>query len=491
MKDHFYKQVQDYSPVGLIYQKIIIGENGIPKDFEFLVVNKVVETLMGRSANQIKGLRASQFFSDDQESFFQWYEEFANPSHCDSDKQKTVFLKPFKRWFRIKIVQGEKNYWTIFLTDISDEVVKINQLEAELQYFSKSAEVRQKKEEELRVLSYRDALTGLGNRRHYDKELRKLDRESYYPITLIMADVNGLKLANDGFGHEAGDALLLKFAAVLKAECPDDACIARVGGDEFLILLSKTDGKKAKILIDRLNNLNSKQKVNQLVLSYALGFSVKTHATQNMEDIYREAEERMYRHKATNNSRLRSQSVDLILTSLFEKFQAEKLHAKRVSILCKSLAIELEFTKEAVTQMGLAGLLHDIGKIGINEEILNKTGRIDVFERMEIERHAELGHRILGSVNDYFEIADYVLAHHERWDGKGYPKGLKTTEIPAESRILALAEAYDAMTNERSYDRQLSKPEAICQLQAGAGKQFDPEYAKVFVERVLKSPWKK
>ena len=168
MKDHFYKQVQDYSPVGLIYQKIIIGENGIPEDFEFLVVNKVVETLMGRSANQIKGLRASQFFSDDQESFFQWYEEFANPSHCDSDKQKTVFLKPFKRWFRIKIVQGEKNYWTIFLTDISDEVVKINQLEAELQYFSKSAEVRQKKEEELRVLSYRDALTGLGNRRHYD-----------------------------------------------------------------------------------------------------------------------------------------------------------------------------------------------------------------------------------------------------------------------------------------------------------------------------------
>ena len=117
------------------------------------------------------------------------------------------------------------------------------------------------------------------------------------------------------------------------------------------------------------------------------------------------------------------------------------------------MAIELEFTKEAVTQMGLAGLLHDIGKIGINEEILNKTGRIDVFERMEIERHAELGHRILGSVNDYFEIADYVLAHHERWDGKGYPKGLKTTEIPAESRILALAEAYDAMTNERSYDR--------------------------------------
>ena len=110
---------------------------------------------------------------------------------------------------------------------------------------------------------------------------------------------------------------------------------------------------------------------------------------------------------------------------------------------------------------------------------------------MEIERHAELGHRILGSVNDYFEIADYVLAHHERWDGKGYPKGLKTTEIPAESRILALAEAYDAMTNERSYDRQLSKPEAISQLQAGAGKQFDPEHAKVFVERVLKSPWKK
>lgn len=489
MKDHFYKQILDYSPIGLIHHKIIVDEHGNPEDFEFLMVNKVIENLMKKPANQIIGLKASQFFSNDQESFIQWWEEFANQGDHESGKEKTIFLRSFNCWFRVKTAGIEKNHRTIFLTDISDEIAKINQLETELKHYSKNAETRQKKEEELRVLSYRDALTGLGNRRLYDKELKKLDRVSYYPITLIMADVNGLKLANDGFGHEAGDALLLKFSAILKAECPDDACIARVGGDEFLILLSKTDGRKAKALVERLNNINSKLEVNHLILSYALGFSVKTHTTQNMEDIYREAEERMYRHKATNNSRMRSQSVDLILASLFDKYQSEKLHAKRVSILCKSLAIELGFATEAVVQVGLAGMLHDIGKIGINDEILSKEGRIDVFERMEIEKHAELGHRILASVNDYWEIADYVLAHHERWDGKGYPKGRKASEIPEESRILALAEAYDAMTNERSYDRKLSKLEAISELQAGAGKQFDPEYAKVFVEQVLKSSW--
>lgn len=489
MKDHFYKQILDYSPIGLIYQRIIVNEHGIPEDFEFLMVNKVVETLLRRPATQIVGLRASQFFSDDQESFLQWREEFANPGDHEPGSEKTVFLKSFKRWFRINMVGVEKNYRTIFLTDVSNEVTKINHLETELKHYSKNAETRQKKEEELRVLSYRDALTGLGNRRLYDKEQKKLDREANYPITLIMADVNGLKLANDGFGHEAGDALLLKFSAILKAECPADACIARVGGDEFLILLAKTDGKKAKALIDRLNSLNSKLEVNHLILSYALGFSVKTHTAQNMEDIYREAEERMYRHKATNNSKMRSQSVDLILASLFEKYHSEKLHARRVSILSKSLAGELGFPPEAVVQVGLAGLLHDIGKIGINDEILNKQGQIDVFERMEMEKHSELGHRILASVNDYLEIADYILAHHERWDGKGYPKGLKAAEIPEVSRILALAEAYDAMTNKRSYNRELSKLEAISELQACAGKQFDPEYAKVFVERVLKSPW--
>lgn len=479
----------DYAPLGVISINLILDKQGNPKDFEFLSANKLATDMLGKPSDQIIGLRASQFFSSDQESFFRWLATFGKHDDEESQKEKTVYLKLLKYFFRLKIIWGEKNQRTVFLIDVSDEAAKINQLETELNHYRKNAETRVKKEEELRVLSYRDSLTGLGNRRLYDKELKKIDQQSHYPITLIMADVNGLKLANDGFGHETGDALLLKFAAVLKAECPADACISRVGGDEFLILLPKTDAKKAKILIEKLNSLNSKLVVNHLKLSYALGFSVKTHITQSMEDVYRVAEERMYRHKATNNATMRSQSVDLILESLFEKFQTEKLHAKRVSILGKSLAIELGLGEEVTVQIGLAGLVHDIGKIGISDEILTKIGIIDVFERMEIEKHPELGHRILSSVSEYIDIADFVLAHHERWDGKGYPKGLKATEIPQESRILALVEAYDAMTNERSYGRQLSKIEAISEIQAGARKQFDPEYAKVFVEQVLKSPW--
>jgi HD-GYP domain-containing protein (c-di-GMP phosphodiesterase class II) len=137
-----------------------------------------------------------------------------------------------------------------------------------------------------------------------------------------------------------------------------------------------------------------------------------------------------------------------------------------------------------ISMLHTAGLLHDIGKIAISEEILNKPGKLAPNEWEEIKRHPDIGYRILGSSYDMLELAECILAHHERWDGLGYPKGLKGLEIPAEARMIAIADAYDAMTSERPYRKPLSKQDALSEIIRCSGSQFDPEIVTVFVEKV-------
>jgi HD-GYP domain-containing protein (c-di-GMP phosphodiesterase class II) len=142
--------------------------------------------------------------------------------------------------------------------------------------------------------------------------------------------------------------------------------------------------------------------------------------------------------------------------------------------------------KAALNELEMLGLLHDIGKIAIDKEILNKPGRLTKKEWNEVKRHPEIGYRILSSVNDMAELAEFILAHHERWDGEGYPKGLRGEDIPLQSRVLALADAYDAMTSERAYRRSLSESAAVEELEKNAGTQFDPEIVRIFIEKVIK-----
>ena len=145
----------------------------------------------------------------------------------------------------------------------------------------------------------------------------------------------------------------------------------------------------------------------------------------------------------------------------------------------------MQLSQDAVNQIGVAGLMHDIGKMGIDEKILNKQGRLNFEEWQEIQRHPEIGYRILSSSNEFSEMSKYVYEHHERWDGKGYPKKLKAEAISIQARIIAVADAYDAMTSDRSYRKGLSRSEAIHELKKNAGSQFDPAVTQIFVEQVL------
>jgi diguanylate cyclase (GGDEF)-like protein/PAS domain S-box-containing protein/putative nucleotidyltransferase with HDIG domain len=344
---------------------------------------------------------------------------------------------------------------------------------------------RKQLEQKLEYLSYHDQLTGLYNRRFYEEELIRLDTERNIPITLVMADVNGLKLTNDAFGHKAGDILLEKVANILKRECRDNEIVARMGGDEFIILLPKTDEKNANKIIERINTAIANEKMDNAIISISMGFAIKQNVSDDMNQVFKKAEDDMYRHKLSESSSIRSKTIDLIINSLYEKNSREMLHSKRVSEICEAIAIKMNFEKNNVNQIRIAGLMHDIGKIGINDTILNKAGKLNSDEWNEVKRHSEIGYRILCSANEFSEIADYVLEHHESWNGKGYPKGLKEEEISLQARIIAVADSYDAMTSERTYGKTLSGEEAINELRRCSGVQFDPDIVKVFIEQVL------
>ena len=345
------------------------------------------------------------------------------------------------------------------------------------------------KQQEIEFLSFHDQLTGLHNRRYYEQEVQRLDEEKYYPITLVMADVNGLKLTNDAFGHDAGDLLLQRIAEILKRECRSRDIVARIGGDEFVLLLPQTDAKNAETIIARINAAIAREKIDNLVLSISIGYAVKDDAAVGMNEIFMIAEDAMYRNKLSDSSSMRSKTIDLIMNSLFAKNEREMFHSERVGEICEAIAKEMGFAQVEVDQIRLAGLMHDIGKIGISEEVLNKQGKLKSHEWNEIERHSEIGYRILGSVNEFSKIADYILEHHERVDGKGYPRGLSDLEISLQAKIIAVADAYDAMMTDRPYRKALTKEQAIEQIKKYSGTQFDRNVAEIFVEMVLELKW--
>ncbi|MEI8199535.1 MAG: diguanylate cyclase [Eubacteriales bacterium] len=345
------------------------------------------------------------------------------------------------------------------------------------------------KDKVIKYLSFHDQLTGLYNRRFFQEELARLDKERNFPITLVMADVNGLKLANDAFGYKAGDNLLKKIAGIISRECRADDIIARIGGDEFAIILPKTNPEQASRFTVRINEALAYEKPDKVVLSLAIGFAVKQDSSDNMEEIFRRAEDDMYRQRIADSSSVKARTIVLILNSLYEKNVWEMNHSKRVGVLCEEIASQLHFSKEDSNQMRTAGMLHDIGKIRIDEAILKKPEDLNDTEWREIMQHPEIGYRILSSVNGFAEIAVYILQHQEKWDGTGYPKALKGEDISVQARIIAVAAAYDAMVSERPYGEAFSEERAIQELKKYAGSQFDPYIARTFVEKVLRKQW--
>ncbi|MDD3170085.1 MAG: HD domain-containing protein, partial [Eubacteriales bacterium] len=222
-----------------------------------------------------------------------------------------------------------------------------------------------------------------------------------------------------------------------------------------------------------------------VVCSVSFGWDTKEEPAEDIYKTYINAEDRMYRHKLTESSAMRLDTLKLIIKTLIFRYQREKIHAKRVSTLCSATAKGLGMNSQEIKETRIAAFLQNIGYIGLREGLPEKGGSYTETERTEMERHPEIGYQLLRAVEKYSAIAQYVLYHHERIDGKGYPSKAPAETIPIQSRIIAIADAYDAMTSESTYRRMLSPEEAVQELRRNAGTQFDPEIVEVFVKKVL------
>lgn len=336
-------------------------------------------------------------------------------------------------------------------------------------------------QEVVRYLSHHDNLTGLYNRDFIEDELIRLEKENSYPYSVIMVDVNGLKMINDTLGHEEGDNYLIGLAAILERCCRPLDMIARWGGDEFLILLPQSSENVALNISRIIQEEAQNESSNLGKISISLGIGCADHDQISHQDVISQAEERMYRNKLLQSSSNLHALISSLRRTLWAKSNETEEHARRLARLVTKVGRTMDLTQNQMDELNLLATLHDIGKIAVPDDVLEKAGPLTPAEWELIKKHSEIGYRIAQFSPEMAPIAEAILAHHERWDGQGYPIGLKGSEIPIIARILSIADAYDVMTNERPYKKPISHLEAVEELRRSSGTQFDPELIDIFI----------
>ena len=342
---------------------------------------------------------------------------------------------------------------------------------------------RKQKEAKIQYLSCHDTLTGLHNRSFFKENRAKIDNPENLPLSVIFADINGLKMTNDIFGHSAGDELIKKSSKILQQVCRQNDVVARVGGDEFIILLPNTIRENAERILDRIKSGFADARVEAIKCSIALGLDTKRSPDQSLDEIIANAEDAMYKDKTMNRKFINIDIINTIVETLHTKNPGEKQHSITVSELCSDVGTALHLPKTEINKLKRAGYLHDIGKIVLDEDLLTKDTLSDE-ESEKMQQHSAVGYRILCLFDDTLDLAEYVYGHHERWDGTGYPRGVKSDQIPLLSRIISVVETYDRVLNRGELALKDRKLAALDVIINGAGTQFDPQIANLFVQMI-------
>ncbi len=340
------------------------------------------------------------------------------------------------------------------------------------------------RQQKILYLSYHDVLTDIYNRRYLEEKIREADISQVTPYAVIMGDVNGLKLTNDIFGHEMGDRLLQRAVNILKKNSRKEDIIGRWGGDEFLILMPEANAEIAESMVKGIRQNCENDSDVLIKLSISLGYAVRLNPNESLMQTIKEAEEWLYKRKILEGKSYRNGIIEALLTILFEKGIEIEEHTKRVKNHCIEIGKRLKLSAKDLDDLSLLAVLHDIGKVGVSEAILFKPGSLTQDEWKEIKKHPEIGYRITYNTPELSGIAEYIFHHHERWDGNGYPLGLKGEGIPLLCRILSIADAYDVMTTDRVYRKAISKEEAIEEIMRNSGAQFDPNISKMFIDMI-------
>lgn len=446
------------------YAVFVADETG-----RYLEANNAATTITGYSREELLNMTVKDISAD--ESISEVLRDYLTMLETGSVSTEAKYKHKDGsiRWWKIDAVKISENRYLGFAIDTT---------------FKKQAE------EVLKFQSIRDYLTGLYNRRHYETELKQLDTEKNLPLSVISGDINGLKLVNDAFGHAVGDSLIVECAKIIESCCRPGDVLARIGGDEFGIIMPNTDSDTAykvmKNIQEALEKFDGEANIKTHQHSVSLGYATKESADEDIREILRTAEDHMYRRKLLETNSVHSTIVSSIKATLFEKSNETEEHAERLVVLSKSIGMELGLAQAELDKLELLATLHDIGKVGINDYILTKPDKLTESEWVEMKRHPEIGYRIAVTSPELVTVAEGILCHHEWWNGCGYPKGICGEEIPLLSRIISVVDAYDAMTHDRPYRKGMEPHVALEVIQKNAGTQFDPEIVGIFVDLMSK-----
>lgn len=337
--------------------------------------------------------------------------------------------------------------------------------------------------EKLKFVSLHDGLTGVYNRAYFEEKLSQIEDGGDQLTALFICDIDGMKLINDTMGHASGDQLLKDTSRIIQSVAGEDGVVARIGGDEFAIVLTDTSEPAVKAvynsILEKIDEHN--RETGGVAISFSMGYAVQGPKTASVKELFQEADAYMYRQKLHHQQSARSDMVQTLMKMIKERDFITERHAARMQDLVTKLAQELETPEKIMVDIQLLGKFHDIGKVGIPDHILLKPGPLTPEETKEMQRHTEIGFRIAQTSADLSPIAEWILKHHEWWNGQGYPLGLQGEEIPLACRIVAIVDAYDAMTNDRPYRKAMGAEAAKAELRRCAGRQFDPDLVEKFI----------
>lgn len=448
----------------------------VNKDREIEMINKVAQDLTGWHFKDAHGKDYREVLNWDSK-------DNNNIQSIDSvDPIELAFITDKPQEIKDDILLVSKNGKRYYLEDSAAPIKDDRGNTRGVVFVFRDATEIKKQKDRIEYLSYHDSLTGLYNRRFFQEELKRVDVARNLPLSIIIGDLDGLKLTNDIFGHTTGDNLICNAAETFKEVCREDDIIARWGGDEFIILLPQTTKEDASKIVDRIKKNYADKNLEALTAAISMGFATKDSLDQKIDKILDRAETLMYSNKTMYRNNENNKYVEDIINNLYTKSPAERRHAIAVKKYALKFADYLELSESEIERIEEVAYYHDIGKVAIDSELLNKVSKLTVEEYEKIKLHPVIGYRILNYFKETISIAQDVLYHHERWDGSGYPKGLAKEKIPIGSRMIALVEAFEIMTSDYSYKKQVSCNQALDEIETNAGSQFDPELAREFIK---------
>ncbi len=439
------------------------------KKSRFVLINRALADKFGlESTEDAIGKTDFDFFS----------REYAKPRY-DGEQHIIKTGKPLIEYEKEEVFEGKEKKWVAATKvpwyDENDNIIGILGI-------TRDITDRRKAEEKVEYLSFHDVLTDLYNRAYFEEELKRLDTSRQLPLTIVMGDLNGLKFINDAYGHAYGDTFLKRIADILKDSFREEDIIARWGGDEFIAILPRTTLSDTNKIIKRIKILCKKRSTKDIPLSISIGASTKKTSKSNILDIIKKAEDKMYKNKISESKNFHESLIESLRDSLKERGLTGEREAEKNEGYAIILGRKLNLSNIKIEELKLLLNLHNIGKIALADEIMSKRGRLTKDEWNIIKELPVIGYRIAESSQKLKTIAEPILAHHEWYNGEGYPRGIKGEEIPVISRISSIVNAYNAMISDRPYRKKMTKKQAIREIKRFSGIQFDPAIANLFIE---------